>query len=177
MAHSTTSGTTGSAFAPRVSRTVHQPKIDRRASCKKDPSRPSAHASSLQGCTPEEPATTPPAPADTASDADAGIEGDPSDGGPSSTPIDTTFCAATKAVSSGTLCAITPSGLDSRTKDVSGLMANPYYGFGYHAVGIPTKYDPNKGLCIHFSGGQAAGSSAKCLQLVSSDRQRSLARR
>ncbi len=77
---------------------------------------------------------------------------DPTDTTPDDTPIDTSFCAATKTVSNGTLCAVKPSGLDSRTKDVNTLPTNPDYGFGYHAIAIPTHYDPNKGLWIHFTG-------------------------
>lgn len=65
-----------------------------------------------------------------------------------------TFCDDMQNETSGVLCAVKPSGLDARTKDIYGTTtaADENLGFGYHVVGIPKNFDPNKGLWLHFTG-------------------------
>lgn len=56
------------------------------------------------------------------------------------------ICANTKQLTSGQLCAIQPSKVDSRTKDAG----TTSQGFGYHVVATPSPVV--KGLWIHFTG-------------------------
>jgi hypothetical protein len=80
------------------------------------------------------------------------------DAGASDTPappeVSLDFCDDLLTVSNGTLCAIRPSALDSRTKDIysTATLADRRLGFGYHVLGIPKTYDQGKNLWIHFTG-------------------------
>lgn len=65
------------------------------------------------------------------------------------------FCANTYKTKSGTLCAIQPSKIDSRTKDITpatGQLGDNVYGFGYHVFAVPTNWSAAKGVWIHFTG-------------------------
>jgi hypothetical protein len=65
------------------------------------------------------------------------------------------FCADTLKTKSGTLCAIQPSKIDSRTKDVSpstGIPGDSVYGFGYHVFAVPNNWSQAKGVWVHFTG-------------------------
>ena len=73
-----------------------------------------------------------------------------------STSPDFSFCAATLETGSGTLCAIAPSNIDSRTFDVSQPTSYPagdeIYGFGYHVVAFPYATTTTKGIWLHLTG-------------------------
>ena len=94
-------------------------------------------------------------------------------------PVDTSpslcadqfLCANQKSMSNGTLYAIVPSSLDSRTKDLNGTatVQDQNLGFGYHVVAVPKNYDPNKGLWIHFAGTYGRPYNQKDLSFSSAD--------
>jgi hypothetical protein len=72
-----------------------------------------------------------------------------------SAPPDLSFCAATRTMSFGTLCAVQPSTIDSRTRDVydpAGTLADRRLGFGYHVIAIPDNWSGATGTWIHFTG-------------------------
>jgi hypothetical protein len=64
------------------------------------------------------------------------------------------FCFATQKTAHGTLCAIQPSKIDSRTLDkaATGTITEADKGFGYHVFAVPDNWSGAKGVWVHFTG-------------------------